>query len=104
MGLPVGRVKFFTYVQSGVFAGLAGVILATQFGAGQPAEGVGRELFSIAAVVVGGTLLTGRVGSGATPPAGRLPPGLIFNLLHFRNAIGCVSPPRSLPSRVPRAL
>ena len=63
MGLPVDRVKFLIYVQSGVFAGLAGVILAAQFGAGQPAEGVGWELFSIAAVVVGGTLLTGGVGS-----------------------------------------
>ena len=39
MGLPVDRVKFWTYVQSGVFASLAGVILAAQFGAGQPAEG-----------------------------------------------------------------
>ena len=65
MGLPVDRVMFWTYVQSGVFASLAGVILAAQFGAGQPAEGVGWELFSIAAVVVGGTLLTGGVGSVA---------------------------------------
>ncbi len=63
MGLPVDRVMFWAYVQSGVCAGLAGVILAAQFGAGQPAEGVGWELFSIAAVVVGGTLLTGGVGS-----------------------------------------
>ena len=53
MGLPVDRVIFFSYVQSSVFASLAGVILASQFGAGQPAEGVGWELFSIAAVVVG---------------------------------------------------
>ena len=50
MGLPVDRVKFLTYVQSGVFAGLAGATLAAQLGAGQPAEGVGWELFSIAAV------------------------------------------------------
>ena len=63
MGLPVDRVKFLSYVQSGVFAGLAGVILAAQFGAGQPTEGVGWELFAIASVVVGGTLLTGGVGS-----------------------------------------
>jgi ribose transport system permease protein len=41
MGLPVDRVKFFTYVASGGLAGLAGVILASQFGAGQPIEGVG---------------------------------------------------------------
>jgi ribose/xylose/arabinose/galactoside ABC-type transport system permease subunit len=91
MGLPVDRVKFLTYVQSGVFAGLAGVILAAQFGAGQPAEGVGWELFSIAAVVVGGTLLTGGVGSVATTLAGVLLLGLIFNVLNFENGLGWIS-------------
>ena len=91
MGLPVDRVKFLTYVQSGVFAGLAGVILAAQFGAGQPAEGVGWELFSIAAVVVGGTLLSGGVGSVATTLAGVLLLGLIFNVLNFENGLGWIS-------------
>jgi galactofuranose transport system permease protein len=91
MGLPVDRVKFLTYVQSGAFAGLAGVILAAQFGAGQPAEGVGWELFSIAAVVVGGTLLTGGVGSVATTLAGVLLLGLIFNVLNFENGLGWIS-------------
>ena len=91
MGLPVDRVMFLTYVQSGVFASLAGVILASQFGAGQPAEGVGWELFSIAAVVVGGTLLTGGVGSVATTLAGVLLLGLIFNVLNFENGLGWIS-------------
>jgi galactofuranose transport system permease protein len=91
MGLPVDRVKFLTYLQSGVFAGLAGVILAAQFGAGQPAEGVGWELFSIAAVVVGGTLLTGGVGSVTTTLAGVLLLGLIFNVLNFENGLGWIS-------------
>ncbi len=91
MGLPVTRVLFWTYVQSGLFASLAGVILAAQFGAGQPAEGVGWELFSIAAVVVGGTLLTGGVGSVATTLAGVLLLGLIFNVLNFENGLGWIS-------------
>ncbi len=91
MGLPVDRVVFWTYVQSGLFASLAGVILAAQFGAGQPAEGVGWELFSIAAVVVGGTLLTGGVGSVATTLAGVLLLGLIFNVLNFENGLGWIS-------------
>jgi galactofuranose transport system permease protein len=91
MGLPVDRVKFWTYVQSSIFASLAGVILAAQFGAGQPAEGVGWELFSIAAVVVGGTLLTGGVGSVATTLAGVLLLGLIFNVLNFENGLGWIS-------------
>jgi galactofuranose transport system permease protein len=91
MGLAVDRVKFWTYVQSGVCAGLAGVILAAQFGAGQPAEGVGWELFSIAAVVVGGTLLTGGLGSVSATLAGVLLLGLIFNVLNFENGLGWIS-------------
>jgi ribose/xylose/arabinose/galactoside ABC-type transport system permease subunit len=63
MGLPVDRIKFSLYVVSGLLAGLAGVILAAQFGAGQPTEGQGWELFAIASVVVGGTLLSGGQGS-----------------------------------------
>ena len=66
MGLRADRVKFVVYLASGGLAGLAGVILASQFGAGQPTEGVGWELFAIASVVVGGTLLTGGSGSVVT--------------------------------------
>ena len=91
MGLPAERVIFWTYVQSGVFSGLAGVILASQFGAGQPAEGVGWELFSIAAVVVGGTLLTGGMGSVGATLIGVLLLGLIFNVLNFENGMGWIS-------------
>ena len=59
----------------------------------QPAEGVGWELaFSIAAVVVGGTLLTGGVGSVTTTLAGVLLLGkLIFNVLNFENGLGWIS-------------
>ncbi len=91
MGLPVDRVKFFTYVASGGLSGLAGVILASQFGAGQPIEGVGWELFAIASVVVGGTLLTGGVGSVGATLAGVMLLGLIFNVLNFENGRGFIS-------------
>lgn len=91
MGLPVDRAKFWAYVLSGVCAGVAGVILAAQFGAGQPAEGDGWELSSIAAVVVGGTLLTGGMGSVATTLIGVLLLGLIFNVLNFENGYGWIS-------------
>jgi galactofuranose transport system permease protein len=91
MGLPVNRVKFFTYVVSGGLSGLAGVILASQFGAGQPIEGVGWELFAIASVVVGGTLLTGGLGSVGATLAGVMLLGLIFNVLNFENGRGFIS-------------
>jgi ribose transport system permease protein len=91
MGLPGERVKASVYVLSGGLAGLAGVILAAQFGAGQPIEGVGWELFAIASVVVGGTLLTGGVGSVGSTLAGVLLLGLIFNILNFENGLGQIS-------------
>ena len=91
MGLPVDRVKFLVYVASGALAGMAGVILASQFGAGQPIEGVGWELSAIASVVVGGTLLTGGLGSVGATLAGVLLLGLIFNVLNFENGMGWIS-------------
>jgi ribose transport system permease protein len=91
MGLAADRVKASVYLLSGGLAGLAGVILAAQFGAGQPIEGVGWELFAIAAVVVGGTLLTGGVGSVGATLAGVLLLGLIFNILNFENGLGWIS-------------
>jgi len=62
MGLPVIRTKLLAYVISGALAGVAGVIFMAYQGAGYPLNGVGTELDTIAAVVIGGTLLTG--GSG----------------------------------------
>lgn len=91
MGLPVDRTIFFAYVISGGTAGMAGVILAAQFGAGQPIEGIGWELFAIASVVVGGTLLTGGKGSIGGTLAGALLLGIIFTILNFENGMGWIS-------------
>ena len=62
MGLPVVRTKVLAYVVSGLCAGLAGVVYTAYSGAAYPLNGIGTELDTIAAVVIGGTLLTG--GSG----------------------------------------
>ena len=91
MGLRVDRAKTFVYVFSGGCAGLAGVILASGFGAGQPLEGIGWELSAIASVVVGGTLLTGGLGSIPATVAGALLLGLVFNILNFENGKGTIS-------------
>ena len=91
MGLEADRVKFLAYFCSGGLAGLAGVVLSSQFGAGQPIEGVGWELFAIASVVVGGTLLTGGSGSVMTTLAGVLLLGVLFNVLNFENGRGWIS-------------
>lgn len=91
MGLKTARALVFVYVFSGACAGLAGVFLASGYGAGQPLEGAGWELAAIAAVVVGGTLLTGGMGSVPATVAGALLFGLVFNLLNFENGRGTIS-------------
>jgi ribose/xylose/arabinose/galactoside ABC-type transport system permease subunit len=63
MGLPVTRTKISVYVISGFLAALAGVINLSASPAGDPVSAVGWELDAIVAVVIGGTLLTGGVGS-----------------------------------------
>jgi ribose transport system permease protein len=91
MGLKTRRAEVFVYLFSGACAGLAGVFLASGYGAGQPLEGAGWELAAIAAVVVGGTLLTGGMGSVPATVAGALLFGLVFNLLNFENGRGTFS-------------
>lgn len=62
MGLPAGRTQLLVYVVSGTCAGLAGLVYTTTVGNAQNITGVGWELDAIAAVVIGGTLLTGGAG------------------------------------------
>jgi ribose transport system permease protein len=83
LGLGTDRVVIATYALSGALAGLAGVVLAARLGAGQPVAGTGWELDAIAAVVVGGTLLTGGVGGVGLTLAGVLLLGIILNLLNL---------------------
>lgn len=87
MGLNTSRVIIAVYAISGALAGLAGVILASRLGAGQPVAGTGYELDAIAAVVIGGTLLTGGQGSVLSTLVGVLLLGVIFNLFNLEGTI-----------------
>ncbi len=62
-GIKVDRQKIFAYVLSAGFAALAGVVLAGRLASGSPTLAAEMLLPSIAAVVVGGTAITGGVGS-----------------------------------------
>ncbi len=61
-GIPVRRMKFYVLALCSVFAGIAGVLLTMRVGAATPAMGASLTLDAIAAVVIGGTALTGGVG------------------------------------------
>ncbi|MEU4112759.1 ABC transporter permease [Streptomyces sp. NPDC027717] len=62
MGAPVARTKISVYTLSGLLAGLAGALNAAYLASGVTILGYGMELDAIAAVVIGGTLLTGGLG------------------------------------------
>lgn len=63
MGLPVAATRVWIYVVSGALAGLAAVVYTAEVGGkAQNVTGLGWELDAIAAVVIGGTLLTGGAG------------------------------------------
>jgi galactofuranose transport system permease protein len=62
MGVPVGRTTIAVYAVASFLSGLAGIVFSLYTSAGYPLAAVGVELDSIAAVVIGGTLLTGGYG------------------------------------------
>jgi ribose transport system permease protein len=62
-GINVRRWKIIIYTLAGLFTGLAGVLISARLGSAQPATGMGYELQAIAAVVIGGTSLSGGKGS-----------------------------------------
>lgn len=88
MGLPIARVKVAMYTVSGLLAGVAGLLVAARSSSGQSTIGVGLELQAIAAVVIGGTLLNGGLGSVAGTLAGVLLLNVINNLI---NQVGTLS-------------
>ncbi|GLY65399.1 ABC transporter permease [Amycolatopsis taiwanensis] len=62
-GISVRKWKIAIYALAGLFTGLAGVMISARLGSAQPATGMGYELQAIAAVVIGGTSLSGGKGS-----------------------------------------
>ena len=82
MGLPVARAKIVVYTASGLLAGLAGVLTAAYLQSGVTVIGVGTELDAIAAVVIGGTLLTGGAGTVLGTAVGVLLRNVISNIIN----------------------
>ena len=86
MGLNIARTKVLVYVISGTCAGLAGLVLTAYSGAGYPRNGIGTELDAIAAVVIGGTLLTGGTGYVLGSMVGVFVFGTINTVISFMGA------------------
>jgi simple sugar transport system permease protein len=87
MGLPVGRTKIAIYTLSGFCSALAGVVFSIYKLSGYANDAVGMELDAIAAVVIGGTLLTGGVGTIAGTVVGVLILAIIGQALIFQGNV-----------------
>jgi ribose transport system permease protein len=82
-GVNVVRHKTLVYVVSGLFAGVAGVVLTSRVVSGQPTLGEVQELYSIAAVVIGGTKITGGAGGMGKTLMGVLVLAILANGLNL---------------------
>lgn len=87
MGLPVARTKILVYTLSGFCSALSGVVFTLYTLSGYALNGKGMELDSIASVVIGGTLLTGGVGSIIGTMFGVLVYGTIQVLIMFQGTL-----------------
>jgi simple sugar transport system permease protein len=87
MGLPVARTTVLVYALSGLCAALGGVVYTFYMLSGYGLHAVGMELDAIAAVVIGGTLLSGGVGYLAGTLFGVLTLGMIQSLIIFDGSL-----------------
>jgi inositol transport system permease protein len=85
-GINVSRYKMLIYVYASCLAGLAGLMVSSRIGSGQPGLGVGYELDAIAAAVIGGSSLSaGGIGTVAGTIVGALIIGVLNNTLDLMN-------------------
>jgi ribose/xylose/arabinose/galactoside ABC-type transport system permease subunit len=78
-GLPIDRVRFLAFVLVGVFVGIASIIYLGRAGSVQTNTGTGLELQVVAAVVIGGTSISGGRGSTLAALTGAVLIGVILN-------------------------
>jgi len=88
-GINVNRIKFISYMMSGIMASFAGVILVAQLSLGRDDAGLGSELEVITAVVLGGVSLSGGKGNLVGVILAVVILGVIRNgMVHLEQAIG----------------
>ncbi|MDB5053071.1 MAG: Ribose transporter permease protein [Bacilli bacterium] len=84
-GLNVNAIKTYVYMICGTLSGLVGIVLSSRINSGSPIWGIGYELDAIAAAVIGGTSLSGGIGTIYGTVVGALIIGVISNGLDIMN-------------------
>lgn len=84
-GINVDKYKVLIYTYAGFLAGLAGVVLSSRISSGQPGLGLSYELDAIASAVIGGTSLTGGIGTIPGTLIGAMIMGVLKNGLDLLN-------------------
>jgi len=84
-GINVNKIKMLVYMLSGFLAAIAGLILTARLSSAQPTAGSGLELDAIAAVILGGTSLSGGLGTISGTLIGSLILGVLNNILNLAN-------------------
>lgn len=84
-GIRIKRVKYLVYALSGLFAGLAGIVLLSRTNSAQPSSGVGWEFDVITCVVLGGVSISGGHGKISNVVAGVLIIGILTNGMILMN-------------------
>ncbi|WP_438431802.1 galactofuranose ABC transporter, permease protein YjfF [Gorillibacterium sp. sgz500922] len=87
MGLPVAHTKMRVYAFSGFCSALGGVVFTFYMLSGYSLHAMGMELDAVAAVVIGGTLITGGVGFVAGTVFGVLIQGIIQTIISFEGTL-----------------
>ncbi|HET9374941.1 MAG TPA: ABC transporter permease [Chthoniobacterales bacterium] len=82
-GIHVQRLTLWVYALAGLLSGLAGIAMASRLDSSEPSAGLGYELDTIAAVVIGGASLSGGVGGIAGTVVGVLIIGVLHNGLNL---------------------
>lgn len=84
-GISVRFTEWMTYTINGLLCGIAGIILTARLGSAQSTSGTGIEMDAIAAVILGGTSLSGGVGYVLPTVVGAMIMGIIDNILTLMN-------------------
>ena len=82
-GIKIAAIKIKAYLVCGAFTGLAGVLFMARVNTGLPNSGIGFELDTLSIAVIGGTSITGGVGSATGTLAGAFIIGFISNIMNL---------------------